>query len=467
MERAEQPDSEIYRVIVLRQTGTELLLAHTQGGFSLPEVTIPRWQRVAENLTAAMRREWGAEVICLLQTDVTSPTSPDNRIHYQVAEHCRCFGKSEALTRWISVEDLRQNSFVDPSDHAAIQRSLSERDAWARDPAAGPFAQRGWFKELREWIGEVLAPRGLHLNGNFRQLNASPSFSLIRFETNGPAVWFKAVGEPNQREFPITLTLARLFPDYIPQILAARSAWNAWLMSEVEGTNLGETTDISLWEAAAAAMAKLQVASITNQRQVLRSGAHDLRTKSLKDLVSPFMGVMRHLMEHQTKTTPPALSNPEVELLEERVEGALSLLGELGIPDALGHLDGNPGNIIVSPDGCSFLDWAEAYVGHPFFSFQYLLEHFRRTVRADSISEAKLAASYLVPWQQTTSHDCLTETMNLAPVLAAFAYAVGTDAWRQPERLRDPSVAGYLRGLARRMNREANQLRERRAQCLC
>jgi ABC-type bacteriocin/lantibiotic exporter with double-glycine peptidase domain len=32
------------------------------------------------------------------------------------------------------------------------------------------------------------------------------SFSLIRFETDGLALWFKAVGEPNQKEFGITCT---------------------------------------------------------------------------------------------------------------------------------------------------------------------------------------------------------------------------------------------------------------------
>lgn len=467
MERAEQSDSEIYRVIVLHQSGTELLLASTEGGFSLPEVTIPRWQRVAENLGAAMKSTWGEQVICLFQPDATTLGLSDNRIHYQVAEHWRCFGKSEVPTRWVSVEDLHQNSFVDPSDYAVIQRSLAECDTWARDPVAAPFAQLGRFKELCEWIEEVVEPRGLHLSGNFRQLNASPSFSLIRFETEGPpAVWFKAVGEPNQREFPITLTLARLFPKYLPPILAARSAWNGWLMSEVEGTDLGDTTDSSLWKAAVAAMARVQVESITNQRELLLSGAHDLRTNALRDLVSPFMNVIGHLMKQQSKVPPPVLSEIELQLLGERVQDALSLLGELGIPDTLGHLDANPGNIIVSRNGCAFLDWAEAYVGHPFFSFQYLLEHFRRIVGADSISEAKLAAAYFVPWEQIASRECLAETMTLAPLLAAVAYAAGTDAWKQPERLRDSNVAGCLRSLARRMNREANQLSVGRSPCL-
>jgi hypothetical protein len=37
---------------------------------------------------------------------------------------------------------------------------------------------------------------------------------------------------------------------------------------------------------------------------------------------------------------------------------------------------------------------------------------------------------------------------------------------KDEERLRDPKIAGYFRGLARRMNREAMQVLERRSPCL-
>jgi hypothetical protein len=203
-----------------------------------------------------------------------------------------------------------------------------------------------------------------------------------------------------------------------------------------------------------------------SQPELVDCGAHDLRIKSVRKLVAPFMSVMGTLMEKQTKIPPPALSEIELQALGGRIQDALSLLGELGIPDTLGHLDLNPENLIVSQSRCVLLDWAEAYVGHPFFSFQYLLEHFRRIGAVDSTSEAKLAASYLAPWEQITSYDCLAEAMSYAPLIAAFAYAVGTDAWKQPERLSDARVAGYLRSLVRRMNREARELSERRLLCL-
>jgi hypothetical protein len=461
-----QSDRETYRVIVLGRNGSELLLSRTEAGLRFPDVMTPRWGRVAEHLTTAMNSEWGEEVICLFELGAEDLLVAGGDVRYQVTNHWRSLGKSAVPTQWVSLEDLRQVSLVDPSDYSTLQTSVAQCRAASCSPSTRPFARLGWFHDLCSWAGEVLASKGLHLSGDFRQLNASSSFSLVRLETNGPAVWFKAVGEPNAREFPVTLTLARLFPKYIPEILATKADWNGWLMSEATGTNLDETTDTSLWQTAAAAAANLQIESIASTGQLLRSGAHDLRTKTLAAAVSPFMTVVTELMRQQPEAPPPVLSEMELDRMGERVQDAISQLGALRIPDTLGHLDLNPGNIIVPPKGCMFLDWAEAYVGHPFFSLQYLLEHFRRIVRANPASEAELTASYLAPWKHIASPEFLTEAMTFAPLLAVFAYAAGSGVWTQSQRLKNPKLAGYFRALARRMNREANQLSNRRVPCL-
>ena len=112
-----------------------------------------------------------------------------------------------------------------------------------------------------------------------------------------------------------------------------------------------------------------------------------------------------------------------------------------------------------------FLDWAESYVGQPFFSFEYLLQHFRRACDERAKFESRVINAYKNPWQELISDDCISEALALAPLAAVFAYAVGGDTWKDPERHRDPKIAGYFRSLARRMNHEALQL-ERRSSCL-
>jgi hypothetical protein len=461
----EQTECETYRVVVLDQSGTEVLVVPDGDRFALPSVNIPRWQRVAENLTTAVKTDWGEEVVCLFEPD--APASTDaTAIHYQAAEHWRVSGQPKMPTQWAPASTLSEELLVDPSDYLATRQFITECNAGTQNSTAGPFARIGWFKELREWVETVIEPLGFHLNGNFRQLNASPSFSLVRFETDGPALWFKAVGEPNQREFPTTCTLARLFPDYVPPVLAARPEWNGWLMREAAGKLLCDVREDALWGRAAAALAGLQIESIDHSARILGSGAHDLGAAKLSKLVQPFMESMAQLMRRQKKVQPAALGREELHFLGDRIHSALDALEALGIPETLGHLDLNPGNIIVPLNGCAFLDWAEACVGNPFFSFQYLLEHLRHTIGKHSPVEAKLSALYCAQWEPVVSPTVIAEAFGLAPLLAVFACAAGSDAWKDKERLEQPTSAGYLRSLTRRMYREANELDSRRCLCL-
>ncbi len=460
-----ESEHENYRVIVLSPDGKDILVVPDGNQFALPSVEIPRWQRVAENLTEIVKAEWGEEVVCLFELD-DLPRSSEAGIHYQAAEHWRTVGVPKIPARWIPVESLSKESLASADEYLAIQRARVQCSEGGNASPIGPFGTLGWFKELRTWIDGVLESLGFHLNGNFRQLNASPTFSLIRFETDGPAVWFKAVGEPNQREFPITSVLSRLFPGRVPSVMATRPDWNAWLMREAVGSLLSEVQGEALWEKAAAALAQLQIESIGHGAQILGAGARDVGVTALSKMVEPLVETMARLMEQQTKVPPEPLHRTQLRVVGDRIQTALEALEVLGIPETLGHFDLNPGNIIVSPERCVFLDWAEAYIGSPFFTFQYLLEHLRRTVGVDSALEKRLVSTYSSRWEAVVSRIAIDDALSLMPLLAVFAFAAGSEMWSDEERLRDPATAGYLRSLVRRMYREANSLSERRSVCL-
>jgi Ser/Thr protein kinase RdoA (MazF antagonist) len=136
----------------------------------------------------------------------------------------------------------------------------------------------------------------------------------------------------------------------------------------------------------------------------------------------------------------------------------------LNIPDTLGHLDFNPGNVLCSADQCVLLDWAEAYVGNPFLTFQYLREHLMRLQREQFGSGADLVKAYETKWRRILSPETVSAAEDLAPALAVFAYAAGT-AWQNPTMLQEPKVAAYLRSLTRRMHIEMQRLQERRGLC--
>jgi len=426
-------------------------------------VTVPLGERITENLCLGMKKKWGQEVVCLFELDSKASKDLENPVRYEVAEHWRVLGKLVAPAHWVSVRDLSQSSFADVSDHRAIEKSLAQCGAWAAEDAMGPFARLGWFKDLCGWVQQEVAARGFQLNGNFRQLNASPSFSLIQFETDGPAVWFKAVGEPNQHEFPITVLLARLFPRRLPQVLAIQPASNGWLAAEFEGIELSDAKDLRPWQTAAKELATIQIESIAKTAQLLETGVRDVRTARLLTVIDPFLSRVDNLMATQVKVPPPVLTPSDLNLLRESIADALGCIEECDFPNALGHLDPNPGNILVASNQCAFLDWAEAYVGHPFYTFEYLLEHFRRARNTDEALQQQLTDAYVEKWKQVLSPVVIAESLAVAPLLAAFVYAVALT--RDSQRLQDPKTGAYLRSLARRMSREANQIVERRLQC--
>jgi hypothetical protein len=464
LESEQQPEHDSFRLIVFTQDRSDVLLLAERAGFTLPRVEIPRWERAAEKLTAATRNKYGCGAICLLAPAMTASADRDNRCHYQAME-CVCCDENYTDAVWTSVRSLTLDSFQDRADYQALERCVVECGSGEDNPKA-TFARQGWFVGLRGWITDTIAPLALQLSGPFRQLNASPSFSLIRFETNGPAVWFKAVGETNQREFPITLELAHLFPEYVPRIIGTKHAWNGWLTLEAPGINLGETKKITDWKDAALALARLQAESVGRIAPIAEAGAHHVGISELAGLVDPFLEVIAELMKRQAKVSPPPLTQEELALLGIRIKDSLTLLDLLGIPDALGHFDLNPWNIIVSERRSIFLDWAEAYVGHPLFSLEYLLEHFRRVNGGDVQLESQLIASYTNPWMQFIPATVIVEARQHTPLLAAFTYATGTVEWRDAQKLQDTPVAGFLRSLARRMNKEAMHLGELRVSCL-
>lgn len=445
----------LYRLLLLRQGGSELLVAGERPSFTLPCVEIPRWERVAENMVAAVKGRYGIAGVCLFMPGLCSGTECEQPL-YQVIEARDATVMPPNGTCWVPADSLSGHSFADEHDSTAFSDTMREMRDFQKGAAKGAFGRPGWIDELFSWAQHELDPYGLRLNEVFRQLNASPTFALVRMETNGPAVWFKAVGEPNLREFPISVTLSRLFPGFVPTIIATHSAWNGWLTTEFPGSTLDEVSDPCAWERAAKALAELQIASSGKIDQLLEAGCRDLRIQSLLRLVDPFIEVMSQLMGQQQKTPPLPLSTRNLRTLGIRIKDALSDLAELDIPDALGHLDFNPGNILCSADQCVFLDWAEAYVGPPFLTFEYLRVHWNRIRQGDGETQSEpVTGRYRNIWASALSPRVIADGQRLARLLAVFSYAVGTEQWREPKSVSTQRLAAYFRSLTRRMQRES------------
>ena len=240
------------RLLVTRRNASEILLLPNGLGWVMPRVEIHPHQRLAEQLTAKVTSAWGLAAYCLCAREGEPKCA--------VMESVRQNDKAPAGTFW--VPRTVAEGGVELNETRLIQGSLDEFNAATTNRNAGPLARPGWLRELYSWAQNKLTPFGVRLTGGFRQLNASPAFSLIRLETDREAVWFKATGEPNSHELRVTATLARLFPGCIPTILAIHQTWNGWLSMEVAGVSLDQLEDFTAWERAAEELAELQIASI-------------------------------------------------------------------------------------------------------------------------------------------------------------------------------------------------------------
>ena len=445
---SQAPETDLWRIILFASSGKRLLALPTDGRWRLPTLTVPRFRRLAEHLTTALAAECSQKAVCLFRLDLDSDRS-DLRFH--VMESCEDSSAPSDGSQWVSISSLTDSQFADPLDLAAVQKAL------AVCPGRGALAKLGWFSDLTAWVREIAAREGLILRNHFSQLNADPPFGLIRFETNGPALWFKAVGEPNLREYRITRTISEYFPAFLPRLLAARDDCNGWIAMEARGAHPDQLSPRAPWEMIAEQLADLQIASLGRTLHLADVGCRDLRAASLAELVDPFFTVLAELMQLQTKPCPPPVSSQELLSLKDQLQRVLAHIQAGQVPNSLGHLDLNPRNIVVSPNRCTFLDWAEACIGHPFLTLQYLLAHLDRDGFLDPRSRGRIVSAYAARWKYFAEPAEIDQHLALAPLVAVFAYAVSIDAWRDPSLRRRPEVAKFLRSLARRMAREVNR----------
>jgi len=457
-------ETEVFKVIISRHLNSEVLLVPNGNTFELPAVPVPKWSRVTPHICERVLELSGMRTICLFYPELQKTTN-DLAAQYMVAEPTDSSSEPIGL-RWVSRDDV-WSRLSSTEEARTVENALVSGDAYNAGTSHGNFARSGWFHELISWVQDHLDRYGFTVTGQFRQLNCGPTFSLVRLETTGPAVWFKAVGEPNLREFPITTTLANHFPSYVPTLIATHPSWNAWLTFEADGSVMDGETDIATWRVAARTLAQLQIESRKRVPELLDSGCRTITTAMLLDQIDPFFEVMARLMAKQTTFSPRPLTAGALHTLAAQLKEACIFLADFDLPDTLGHMDFNHGNICASSTSCVFLDWAEAYVGHPFYTFEYLREQLSRNQPDKKAWQSEVTSSYLDPWTSLVSASVASRALEVTPLLAVLAYALGNRTWQDPERVENPKLAGYFRSLVRRMQCEAQISDKRRQRCLC
>lgn len=465
MDNTRSAEQETYRLVVTRKNASEVLLLSHGGVPSLPVVRILRGHRIALQLTESFQSEPKLRTYCLFTGRTASSNQRSQSGNYAILETLDQNQQAFPGAAWMPVTQAREKAVCSSADQDVMRRSFEELARFARDSSAAPFAKPGWLHELIRWVQKQVDPLGLRLTGNVLQLTGAPTFSLLRLETNGPALWFKAAGRPILHELPVSVAVSRLFPEFTPPLLGVHATWNGWLTREVSRNTLDDFTEAAVWQKAAETLARLQILSVGREGELLACQCRDLRLPGLVEKIDPFLARMAEAMERQEKQAPRALTPRELDRLGHVLRRQCSVLHEVGLPDTLGHMDLNPGNVVVSPERCVFVDWAEGCVTNPLLIFHYLRQHLQRKHSRDPRAAESLASGYLRPWQKFVPTAALRAALTTSSLPAVFAYAIATIGWQSSEILPNSSLDRYLRSLTRRMHREAVQL-ERGEPCL-
>jgi hypothetical protein len=434
------------RLVVIEVDSMRILTTASAAGPLLPRETTPAYTRAAEAITEAIEQRYGLRTIQLAILPGTEELS-------YCAVH-EIMGSQEEIYRLLSSATLDE---IAPSELTETERATVLKIIKGDARELGRFARIGWIDELLAKTGSY---RGQSSMPVIRQLNQGIDFCLLSLtDLTGRKIWFKAVGEPNTREYALTAELTRRFPAYMPRILTTIPEWNGWVMEDVEGLPLNESDVRYQCEQAFTALATMQKEMVTDMASLSALGAKDWTCGQIASLSEPFFADSQKAMEAQVSTKSRPLGRSELHRLKKDVESALHGFSDAGIPETLVHGDIGHGNIIATLNGPVFLDWAETYVGHPFLSAEHLLADLVRSNPPLAADQTALRAHYAAQWKAQVRPAELEKVTVLAPAIAAFAYAV--IAWDANCSRPDPALVWpLLRSLLRRTKRELEHVSE-------
>jgi Phosphotransferase enzyme family len=333
-----------------------------------------------------------------------------------------------------------------------------------------PFCRIGWMDEVIAWV-ECATGKRLCRETGVGQHNAGGAFTLLHLlMEDGAGYWLKATAAPNAHERQITVLLSTLCPSCLPRIVAEKTEWNAWLMTgEACGvTSLPTESDdlVHLLGQAVRSLAELQIKTVGRESLLFGAGALDQRLDVIRRNADGLFAYVEEAMSLQTSTKAPQIRAERLKELQEILQKACDHAERMGIPPTILHGDMNLGNLVFTADRCQFIDWSEGYVGHPLVTLQHLLllnpvENLTVRTRVDDA----LKGIYRETMSAICDPPLVTNGFGYMAFLAAASALYGRGDWSEGDLLRDSPHLGYVRSVARHMDRSAREPAFRNALC--
>jgi hypothetical protein len=447
MNESELAVSTVEYKVVLAVSPSKMILSIPEGRtLRIPRVVIPKWTRPAEEITRELRHNWNLNtvVVGLFSNGNSQPAC-------SVAEVM-----SPHTTEGDQVLCLCRIDEIDGADLDTQEREQARRVLYGSRESSGPFSRLGWLRDAQEWIQNSLRDRTVDFATDFRQYNAGDTFALVRFATcSGPAYWLKATGAPNKHEFAVTVTLSKLFPQYLPPLIAQREDWNAWVTEDV-GEPLGCIQDLQILTQAVETLADLQILSLDHLSRLETAGCIDRSPRVVQSHLPEMIIFLEDAMRNQTSTKVKPVDVSRLRDIGIVVDEACKEMHDLNIPTSLINGDINLDNILYDGDSFRFTDWAEGGIGNPFLTFQQVIQHvIRGGEHLDWVPI--LCAAYRKKWNALLTERQIDRAFALMPLITMADYLYGRGDWLTSPLRAEPAFQSFARTVARHMDRAAGE----------
>ncbi|MBB5061165.1 hypothetical protein HDF16_005901 [Granulicella aggregans] len=283
--------SNEYRVLIVDSMSRAVFVREDRSEYRLIRVCVPTGTRPAQQLQKALRDVWRLPVLVL---DVMIPKDGDRPC---------------AIAELLQREAVEGIASIGPDQIPDEELSAQER-TWLLSVLSGdsihPIARIGWADDAVQWVEATTTSKVLS-KADIEQFNAGNGFSLLCFRMNdGATHWLKATGAPNTQERSVSLLLTRLCRDYVPEVVAERLEWNAWLMHS-SGQSLSklpqEAPEVErMLQVAVKSLAGLQIRTVGAELDLLNAGAVDHRTHVLRNDAEALFAYIDEAMGCQTST---------------------------------------------------------------------------------------------------------------------------------------------------------------------
>jgi hypothetical protein len=299
--------------------------------------------------------------------------------------------------------------------------------------------------ETTSWIQEQLNRLGLEPTGPIDQPHLRPWSTVLKVPTNDGDLFFKATTNEPAHEVALTNELQRIFPQIIPEIIAADDG-RCWMLMRDGGDSLRavlkRTRSLKHWEKILPMYAELQIQLIKSVELFLEMGVPDRRLSIFPELLAGMLADDDSLLlDHQDGIS----STDRGRILAGNVSHLCSALAMVGIPESLDHGDFHDGNIFLNRSKYVFFDWGDSSVTHPFFSLRTAFVSVENTfdLEEDAPQFTKLADAYLEPWEMIEDRPKLREGFDLARRLWSIssAFRWHLEVTSLPAEKREPYAA--------------------------